>query len=229
MNRKLMLFTILALIFSPLWAGDTAVFIDFGFSADGRTYSFGQYGINENTLQPWAELCVIDVASNSFVPGGRISYIHDSPVTPGNDGSGALFRIISRNTALSDRYNIGFLLQGYPLYASLENSVVYGNEIIEFRNFETGESFRASLNAGGFGSAAGSSFFISLEKRYKDGSIKNYTVGNMGIKRPGIISYRIRKVLAAPKIGSLVFVIEMKKQNANGSTDIRYMIETLRL
>jgi predicted secreted protein len=172
---------------------------------------------------------VVDVASNSFVPGGRINYIHDSPVTAGNDGSGALYRIISRNAALSDRYNIGFLLQGHPLYASLENGAVYENETIEFRNFETGESFRATLTADGFGSAAGSSFSISLERKSRDGSSKNYIVGNAGIKRPGIISYRIRKVLAAPKTGSLVFVIEMKKQNADRSVDIRYMIETLKL
>ena len=224
-----MLLTALVLVFSPLWAGDTAVFIDFGFSADGKTYSFGQYGVNENTLQPWAELCVIDVASNNFVPGGRISYTHDSPVMAGNDGSGALYRIISRNTALSDRYNIGFLLQGHPLYASLENGAITLNETIEFRSFETGDSFRATLNASGYGSAAGSSFVISLERKKNDGSVKSYNVGSAGIKRPGIISYRIRKVLASPKTGSLIFIIEMKKQNADGSVDIRYMAETLRL
>ena len=171
---------------------------------------------------------MIDVASNSYVPGGRVSYSHNSPVIAGNDGSGALYRVISRNTALSDRYNIGFLLQGHPLYASLENGLLSGNETIEFRNFETGESYRATLHGSGFGSAAGSSFTIALEKRNKDGSAKNYTVGNAGIKRPGILSYRMRKVLAAPGSGSLIFIVEMKKQNTDGSVDIRYMAETLR-
>ncbi|MCL1927885.1 MAG: DUF2259 domain-containing protein [Treponema sp.] len=229
MNRKLILLVALALFIGPLWAQDTAVFVDFGFSADGKTYSFGQYGINADTLRPWAEFCVIDVASNSFVPGGRISYVHDSPVIAGNDGSGALYRVISRNTALADRYKISYLLQGHPLYASLENGVLSGIETIEFRNFKTSESYRATLTSTGFGSAAGSSFFISLERRGNDGSIKTFTAGNAAIKRPGITSYRIRKVLAAPNTSSLIFVIEMKKQNANGSVDIRYMVETLRL
>ena len=229
MTRKLMLFTALVFLLNPLWAGDTAVFVDFGFSTDGRTYSFGQYGVNADTLRPWAELCVIDVSSNSFVPGGRISYVHDSPIIAGNDGSGALYRIISRNTVLADRYNIGYLLQGYPLYVSMENGVTSGNDTIEFRNFEKAESYRATLTSSGYGSATGSSFFISLEKRNKDGSVKTFTVGNGGIKRPGIISYRIRKVLAAPRTGSLIFVIEMKKQNADGNVDIRYMVETLKL
>ena len=229
MSRKYLFLAALVLFIGSLWAQDTAVFVDFGFSADGRTYSFGQYGVNADTLRPWAEFCIIDVASNSFVPGGRINYVHDSPVIAGNDGSGALYRVVSRNTALFDRYKIGYLLQGYPLYASLENGVISGIETIEFRNFKTGESYRATLTSTGFGSAAGSSFSINLERRNNDGSIKNFTAGNAAIKRPGIISYRIRKVLAAPNAGSLIFVIEMKKQNANGSVDIRYMAETLRL
>ena len=229
MNRKLILLAVLVLLIGQIWAGDTAVFVDFGFSADGRTYSFGQYGVNTNNLRPWAEFCIVDVASNNFVPGGRINYVHDSPVITGHDGSGALYRVIARNAALADRHNIGYLLQGNPLYASLEDSVLPGNETIEFRNFENAESYRATLIGSGYGSAAGSSFSINLEKRNTDGSVRTYTVGNAGIKRPGIISYTIRKVLAAPRTGSLVFVIEMKKQNADGTADIRYMVETLRL
>ena len=234
MNRKLifpavMVLLIFTLANNPLWAGDTAVFVDFGFSADGKTYCFGQYGVNPNNLRPWAELGIVDVSSNSFVPGGRVNYVHDSPVTAGNDGSGALYRVISRNAALTDRHNIGFLLQGHPIYISLENGIVNECETIEFRNFERAESYKAVLTGSGFGGPAGSSFFISLERKSSDGSVKNFTVGNAGIKRQGVNSYYIRKVLAAPRSGSLIFVIEMKKQNADGTADIRYMVETLRL
>jgi len=230
MNRKLMLLTALIVLSCPLWAGDTAVFVDLGFSADGRIYMFGQYGINQNTLQPWADLCVVDVFSNSFVPGGRITYVHNSPVVAGHDGSGALYRVIARNAALADRYNVSFLFQGHLLYVSMENGANSGNETIEFRDFERADFFRAVLTASsGFGSAADASFFISLERRSSDGSTRNYTVGNAGIKRPGIVSYRIRRVLAAPRSGSLVFVIEMRKRNTDGSTDILYMVETLKL
>jgi predicted secreted protein len=229
MTRKLIFLAVLALLISPLWAGDTAVFVDLGFSADGKTYSFGQYGVNTDNLRPWAELIVVDASSNNFVPGGRVSYVHDSPVVPGHDGAGALYRVISRNAALTDRYNIGYLFQGHPLYFSLENGELTGNDTIEFRNFEKAESFRATITTSGYGSAGGSSFFICLERKNSDGSVKTFTVGNAGIKRPGIVSYRIRRVLAGPRSASLVFVIEMKKQNANGSIDIRYMVETLKL
>ena len=229
MNRKLILLTVLALLLCPLWAGDTAVFVDLGFSPDGKTYMFGQYGVSEETLRPWADLHVVDVPSNSYVPGGRINYVHDSSVTAGHDGSGALFRLIARNTALTDRYRIGYLLQGRLLYVSTESNRDPETEAIEFRNFEQADSFKAVLQGSGYGSAAGSSFSISLERRNSDGSYRTYTAGNAGVKRPGIVSYQIHKVLAAPLSGSLIFVIEMKKLNADGSAAVRYMVETLKL
>jgi predicted secreted protein len=223
--RRPVILAALLLTACSLWAGDTAVFVDLGFSSDGRTYMFGQYGVQSGTLRPWAEVSVVDVASNSYVPGGKVTYTHDSSVTAGHDGSGALFRVIARNTALADRYNIGFLFQGQPLYVNMENGVSTGFETVEFRDFEKAASFRASLRAD-YSSAAGSSFTISLERRNSDGSSRTYTVGNGGIKRPGIVSYRIRRVLAAPRNGALIFVIEMKKQD---SGDIRYMVETIKL
>jgi len=229
MNRKLMLLAVVTALICPLWAGDTAVFVDLGFSADGRIYMFGQYGIHSGTLQPWADLYVVDVSSNNFVPGGKITYVHNSPVMAGHDGSGALYRLIARNTSLADQYNVNFLFQGHLLYVFMENGVNSGNETIEFRDFEKADFFRAVLISSGSGSSTDSSFFINLERKSSNGSTRTYTVGNAGIKRPGIISYRIRRVLAAPRTSSLVFVIEMKKRNADGSTDIRYMVETLKL
>jgi predicted secreted protein len=228
MNKKFILLAFLFFLACILWAGDTAVFVDLGFSADGRTYMFGQYGVQSGTLRPWAELYAVDVQSNSFVPGGKISYTHDGPVVAGHDGAGALYRIIARNTSLADRYNVSYLLQGQLLYVSIENGVSPGGETIEFRDFEKADSFRATLVSSGFGTE-GSSFSISLQRINRDGSTRTYTAGNAGIKRPGIVSYRIRRVLAAPRNGSLIFVIEMKKQNPDGSTDIRYMVETLKL
>jgi predicted secreted protein len=233
MNKRMFfLITALILVGSFLWAGDTAVFVDLGFSPDGRIYMFGQYGVQSGSLKPWADLYVVDVPANAFVPGGTISYTHDSPVIAGQDGSGALYRIVARNTALADRYNINFLHQGQPLYVSLENGIIPpGGESVEFRDFEKGASFRAAITASteGYGSSAKSSFYIALERSDRNGAVKSYVVGNPQIKRPNIVSYRIRKVMVAPRDGSIVFVIEKKKQNPDGSTDIRYMVETLRI
>ena len=42
-------------------AGDAAVFDDIGFSADGKTYLFGQYGKTDVNYKPWAEIYTVDV------------------------------------------------------------------------------------------------------------------------------------------------------------------------
>ena len=213
---------------SGLWAGDTASFVDLGFSPDGRTYMFAQYGVQSRTLKPWADLFVVDVHRNNFVAGGRISLVHDGPVVSGQDGSGALYRIIAENAAFAEKYRINYCFQGQPLYINLEN----GNpaSTIEFRDFENGSSYRASLVSSieGSGAALQSSFYINLERTARDGSVKSYTVGTPQLKRPLIASYRIRKVVIAPYDGSMILVIEMKKQDG-GDFDIRYMVEAVRL
>jgi len=227
-------FTLIFLIgVSGLWAGDIASFVDLGFSPDGKTYMFAQYGLQSKTLRSWADLFVVDVPRNNFVSGGRVSYIHDNPVVSGQDGSGALFRLIAQNAPLAERYKINYCFQGQPLYVALDNASpgeISGQTPIEFRDFESGAYYRATMvsHIEGSGAALKSSFFINLERTNRDGSKKSYTVGTPQLKRPLIASYRIRKVVIAPHDGSMILIIEMNKQEG-GETDIRYMVEALRL
>ena len=239
-KRKILTSLIIALALgvSGVWAGDTASFVDLGFSPDGKTYMFAQYGLQSKTLRPWADLFIVDVTRNNFVPGGKISYVHDNPVVSGQDGSGALFRVIARNASLAEKYGVNFCFQGQPLYIALDNAGIDGSPgqdaagpaAIEFRDFESGASYRASLVSYVESSAGDlkSSFYINLERTAKDGSKKNYTMGTPQLKRPLVESYRIRKVMIAPRDGSMVMVIEMKKQEA-GDSVIRYMVEALHL
>jgi predicted secreted protein len=226
-KRKLScLIIVLVLWASSLGAGDIASFVDLGFSPDGRTYMFAQYGVQSETLKPWADLFVVDVPRNDFVSGGKISYTHTAPVIPGQDGSGALYRLIAQNRALAEQYGINFLFQGYPLYISLENNFDTPTETIEFRNFEQNISYHATLVP--HTEETGTAFYINLERINQDGSKKTYVAGNAGIKRALISSYGIKKVITSPQDGFLVFVIAMKKPN-KGSFDVHYMVETLRL
>ena len=239
---------VLFLAASGLWAGDTASFVDLGFSPDGKTYIFAQYGVQSKTLRPWADLFVVDVPRNNFVSGGRISYTHDKPVVSGQDGSGALYRIIARNASLTDKYQVNYCFQGQPLFIALDNPggnlgsaeprpqapaagpVLPEQAPIEFRDFEIGASYRATLVpfVEGSGTSLKSSFYINLERTTRDGAKKNYTVGTPQLKRSLIVSYRIRKVMIAPNDGSMIFVIEMKRLE-DGETNIRYMVEAVRL
>ena len=213
---------------SGLWAGDTASFVDLGFSPDGSTYMFAQYGVQSQTLKPWADLFVVDVHSNNFVSGGKLSYINDSPVVSGQDGSGALYRIIARNAGLAEKYQVNYCFQGQPLYIALDKESSVGT--IEFRDFEIGAAYKATLvpHVEGSGTTLKSSFYINLERTGRDGSKKIFTVGTPQLKRPLVASYRIRKVMIAPHDGSMIFVIEMKKQEA-GDSSVRFMVEALRL
>ena len=210
-----------------LWAGDTATFVDLGFSPDGKTYMFAQYGVESKTLKPWADLLIVDVPRNNFVSGGKLSYVHDSPVVSGQDGSGALFGMVAKNAAIAERYRINYCFQGQPLFIAMDETAPAE---AEFRDFENGFSYRASLVSSVEGSGAGlkSSFFINLERTDKNGSKKTYIVGTPQLKRPLIASYRIRKVMIAPRDGSMIIVIEMRKQDGS-ETDIRYMVEAVRL
>jgi len=215
---------------SGLWAGDSASFVDLGFSPDGKTYMFGQHGVQSQNLHPWAELYIVDVNSNNFVQNGRISYVQNSPIKAGQDGSGILYRLISSNSSLANNHGINFQNQGLPLYISRdENPPTYG-ERIDFRDFLSGKSYIAELVPSVIGSAQNtrSSFYIKLESRTQNGQLRTYTVGTPSIARPLIVSYNIKRVLIDPLGSSIIFVIEMKRIAENGY-DIRYMIEAQRL
>ena len=231
MTVKKILWTLFFTVISGavIWAGDTASFVDLGFSPDGRTYAFAQYGVQSNNLRPWAELFIVDVSRNNFVDGGRLSFVHDSPVAAGQDGSGAFYRILTRNSSLIDRFGVNFLNQGLPLFISLEEPASPPRQTIEFRDFESGASYRATLvsTIQGSGANLNSSFYIDLEQTASNGAKKTYTVGTPSVRRPQIDSYRIRKVIKAPRDGSIIIIIEMKKQNG-ADYDIRFMVEALR-
>ncbi|MDR2480163.1 MAG: DUF2259 domain-containing protein [Treponema sp.] len=214
---------------SALPAGDSASFVDLGFSPDGGIYMFAQYGVRSGGLNPWADLFLVDVARNDFVSGGRISYTHDRPIVAGQDGSGALYRLIARNAALAERYGVTFPNQGQPLYIALDGDPAYAGDTIDFRDFESGVSYRATLfeTVTGSGESLTSSFYINLDCLSDSGTERTFTIGTPGLKRPLIASYRIKKVLIAPPGDSLIFVMEMTKKNPGGP-DIRYMVEALR-
>ncbi|MDR0456002.1 MAG: DUF2259 domain-containing protein [Treponema sp.] len=214
---------------SVLWAGDSASFVDLGFSSDGSIYMFAQYGVKSGLLRPWADLFIVDVERNDFIPESRISYTHDRPIEAGQDGSSALYRVITENTGLVERFELSYPHQGQPLYIALSGDPAYEGKKITFRDFISGAFYQASLfeTVNGNGKGARSSFYIKLESVDSDGEAKTFTIGTPDLERSSILSYRIKKVLVAPSGNSLIFVIEMKCYAENGP-DIRYMVEALR-
>lgn len=215
---------------TSVFAGDSASFVDLGFSADGTVYMFAQYGIETESRKPWAELFTVDVPKNAFVPGGVKKSVGSSPAEAGQDGSGTFHTLLADNGALAKKYKVDHTREGTPLYVAVENGGGKAGEPIEFRDFDSGSSYKAALVSyvEGCGDSLQSSFFLTVERTAKDGKVKKYTVGAPSRKRPGVSSYAVRRVIAAPKDGSLVFVIEMSKPVRKG-VDIRYMVEAFRL
>jgi len=218
-----------ALAVATVSAGDGASFVDLGFSADGRSYMFAQYGVESASLKPWAELYVVDVPKNDFAPGGVKKAVYDDPTLSGQDGSGAFHKLLADNSALVQKHKIDNLRQGTPLFIALDAETASGAPI-EFRDFDAGESYKATLvpYLEGAGTALKSSFYINLERTGKDGKTKKYAVGTPSVKRPRVLSYTIRRAVKAPRDGSLIFVVEMKVAGAKGA-DVRYMVEAVRL
>ena len=214
---------------APVAAGDVAVFADLGFSADGSIYMFGQYGVREKSLVPWAELRIVDVRANDFVPNGRFSYTHTSRINAGQDGSGALYQLIARHGPAIERHAVPFLRQGIPLFITLFNGHTPGGDAIIFRDFEKGHTYTAKIvpYVEGGGGSLRSAFFIQLTRHGANGTVKTFTAGTPGIKRAGVESYSIKKALIAPDRSSMIFVIEMRLYTG-GAPDIRYMVEALK-
>ncbi|MCL2609698.1 MAG: DUF2259 domain-containing protein [Treponema sp.] len=230
MYRRLFLAASGALLLAAgtAFAGDSATFVNLGFSADGDIYMFAQYGVSSGGFRPWADLFVVDVARNDFVSGGRQSYVHENPIVAGQSGAGAMHSLLARNAPLAERYGVVFPNQGQPLYVALVDDPALANRPIDFRDFESGIDYHASLaeTVEGSGAAARSSFVINLRRTGGNGT-ETFTVGSPNVRRAGVLSYRIRQVLVSPAGNSMIFVIEM--QRAAGDThDIRYMVEALR-
>ena len=66
MKRKIFTVLIFSLLHA-LYAGDSAVFVDEGFSQDGKVYVFGQYGVTDKNFQGWAELYAVDTEKNDYI------------------------------------------------------------------------------------------------------------------------------------------------------------------
>ena len=75
--KKIIIFALgCALAGFAAFAGDVAVFEDIGFSKDGKTYFFGEYGKTDKKFIPYGEIYGVDVAKNEYIPGKVFNYIY---------------------------------------------------------------------------------------------------------------------------------------------------------
>jgi predicted secreted protein len=228
MAKKILLSACILLAAVAAWSGDVAQFDNLGFSSDGRYFMFGQHGILEKTSYPFAELAIVDVPANSFVPQGTKKVSYTKGVEPGSTGLGALLNALGDMAAQKRQYRIDHLVTGRLLYLLVDG--VNPAETLEFRDFQTGMKYAVTLvqTPGTKDGAPAAAFHLKITVTGKDGKAKDATVGNAALTRAGVKTYRVKQVILGPDGAALVFVIQ--KEEADGAgVNVRYMVETVRL
>jgi predicted secreted protein len=229
MKRKLALIGSVFLYFAgPLFGGDLSTFANLGFSDDSKYFMFAQYGIDEETTFPYADLYLVDVSANRFVPQGVVHQDYPVHSQPGTTGEGALYTLLGSSLALKNQFAINHLKTGRILYLLVDGEEP--KERLDFRDFLSGKQYQVTLvqSAVGEGEGVSSSFYIDLTVTSGDSQTKHYRVGLPNFRRKGVKRYRIRQIILSPHEGSLVFLVEKEEVDKRGS-NIRYMVETVRL
>jgi len=218
-------------IIPAVMAGELATLENLGFSADAKYFMFGQHMLGNDTSTAYAEIGIVDVAENEFVPGGwkKGSW----KAAPNQSSRGALYELLGDLRVLKERYGIYHLRQGHLLYTRNngdetirgEGDEMAGAPALRFRDFGRGLEFVVTLHMGDRGISTAASFHIELTTTDSNGAVAEYTVGRKGYTRPGVISYRIDRIWSSSDGRSLVLAVAKEDENAS----ISYMVETLSL
>lgn len=228
MIRRAILAVLVAAALFPLAAGDVATFANLGFSPDSSRFMFGQYGIEQATGRPWAEVAIVDTKRNDFVAGTHISKTFPSKLEAGQSPEGGLFSLFGDSISKVRSSRIDPVITGRLIYALVDGADA--PQTLNFRDFLNDDQWQISIlkSVKEDGDKVRSSFGLSIQKTAKDGTVQRLTAGNPDILRDGVRDYIIRNVLIGPDGRTVVLVIE-KLMDTKGDASLRYMVETLRL
>lgn len=216
------------------FAGDSAVLVDNGFSADGNYYIFGQYGKIDKKFQGWAEIYTVDVLKNDYVDN-EVYRVKPSAVTFDKTGKEVYESLAGKNYLSIKKYNCAQNSPEQILYIREEEKKA-GTDEIEFKDFissvsDDQASYKVVLvpTVSGEGINVKSSFYIDIEKLDSKGAVlASQKIGNPGITRKGVKNYKIERIVCDKTGKKLVFIVEKTMEDKTG-INIRYMIETARL
>lgn len=232
--KKMIASAIFALVvLASSFAGDAAAFFDIGFSEDGKTYVFGQYGKTDVKYQAWAEIYTVDVAENDFVKGEVFKTLPSKSTVS-----------FTGKKAFEDLHNkVNWKLKKYKCSPTSPENLLYVRDVnaeglseIIFQDFDSSSedhlvfyNIRVVPSYEGTGKNIKSKFYIEMQKQDEDGKVlASWKVGNPEIKRSGISSYQIDRIFTDNTKTSLVFVVRKTLEDSTG-TSVRYMVETIKL
>ncbi len=217
-----------------LYAGDVAAFDDIGFSADGKTYVFGQYGITDKSFQGYAELYAVDIDSNEFVPSGYFK-TEPSTATAGKGGREVYDALLSKNNWWLSRWEAApaGIMNTLFIRTDEAKDTTAPITVNDYEHSEEGNlcsyTFTLVPYVQGTGASAVSSFYINVEKKDSDGNqLAKFTAGSPDVKRKGISGYAIEKIMC-DEAGSRFVVVVAKISEENSAPSVRYMVETFKI
>jgi predicted secreted protein len=228
MKRILVICSVIFLSVTHLFGGDTARFVNLGFSGNGAYFMFAQHGYQAQTGKAYSDLYVVDVYKNVFTTGGVLHGEFETIIEPGQSSDGALYTILEKSIAQRERYGISYIQKGRPLYIRIaESGEDENSNSLQFRDFETETKYTIDLKQTTVGESreVKSSFYIDLKLEYKNGIIKELKIGHPDFQRMGITEYTINRILLSPGEEALVFIISKTDVDLN----VRYMIETVKI
>ncbi len=239
--KKLLAAVLFSAVTSLSFAGDAAAFLDIGFSADGKSYIFGEYGKTDMKFQAWAEIYTVDIAKNDFVPDA-VYKIQPSFATTNISGKTAYENLLKRSSATINKYNCSPCNPENVLYVKNNGGVIVKpvekNKVdsIVFQDFEASTDeqaiyYRIKLvpTVNGKGKNCKSSYYISMQREDENGHVlRSWTVGNPEIVRQSVSSYEIEQIFTDSTGTSMVFVVQKTIEDETG-TSIRYMVETVKI
>lgn len=217
---------VLVMLPAALFATDVARFANLGFSPDGETFMFGQFGIDGETGRAYADAALVDVADNVFVADGRSTVVAGTMPSAGQDGRGALYRALFDLHDTIATSQIDHVAQGRIIYLLINGTEP--RDEISFRDFETGIRYDVSLTqrSRGAGDDVAAAFGITLRTHHDEAPSRSYAIGRPTLFRDGVSRYRIAQIILSPGERGAVFVVEQIRELEDG-TRIRYMVETV--
>ncbi|MCR5217157.1 DUF2259 domain-containing protein [Treponema sp.] len=228
--KRFLMIAAAAMISLTVYAGDAAVYEDLGFSEDGKTYIFAQYGKTDKDFQGWAEIYTVDVEKNNYV---KNEVYKTNPKDLSKDASGkqAFNSLMNKTLWKRCKYNAKPANAAELLYLREAENKGPTDEIV-FRNFDSGVEVIYKIKLipeyEGKGKNVRSKYYINVTMTDKDGNTLNqWKVGTPDLKRKGITSYLIDRIFTSKDKKSLVIVVQKTLEDDKG-TSIRYMVETLK-
>lgn len=233
MKKILALSFCLMISFINIFAGDSAVFADIGFSDDGKYYIFGQYGKTDKNYKAWAEIYTVDVKKNDFVRNDVYKLVSKD----GDESSGKkLFEnLCEKNEWKLAKYKAKPASIDSLLFLRESEKKSPTDEIV-FKDFE-GSSENQSIyfhvklipSFEGSGKTVKSKYYIDVKRiDDKNNVLSTWKIGTPDFKRKGITSYQIDKIFTDKSGKNFVFIVQKTLEDDTG-TSIRYMVETFSL